>query len=162
MRFVLYRKVEVCWVWARQSRKGKARLGWARLGWARQSRRRTAVHGGACPGCVGLVMAVMAVCVSVSHGGYRPGVAVADRLGAASQGLARIGSHGSASRVKAMRCTVRLGAAVSDGQRIAMVGSGSVRLGAVRLGSLGKFRSVADRRGCGMDRRSKAVMEVMG
>ena len=88
--------------------------------------------------------------------------AVADRLGAASQGLARIGSHGSASRVKARRCAVRPGAAVSDGQRIAMVGSGSVRLGAVRLGSLGKFRTVADCRGCGMDRRSKAVMEVMG
>lgn len=67
----------------------------------------------------------------------RIGWAVADRLGAASQGLALFGSHGSASRVKAMRCTVRLGAAVSDGQRIAMVGSGSVRLGAVRLGSLG-------------------------
>ena len=78
------------------------------------------------------------------------------------RGSVPFGSHGSASRVKARRCAVRLGAAVSDGQRIAMVGSGSVRLGAVRLGSLGKFRTVADCRGCGMDRRSKAVMEAMG
>ena len=63
--------------------------------------------------------------------------AVVDSRAEACNVMVTLGSHGSASRVKAMRCTVRLGAAVSDGQRIAMVGSGSVRLGAVRLGSLG-------------------------
>lgn len=103
---------------------------------------------GACYGSIGMIR----------FGAYRRcmarlgslGTARADRFVIAGQsriGLAQqvkdwrgsvpFGSHGSASRVKAMRCTVRLGAAVSDGQRIAMVGSGSVRLGAVRLGSLG-------------------------
>ena len=103
----------------------------SRLGWA-----------GRGTDALGLAVKDRPVAFLYRFGPARIGWARQSRIGLAQQvkdwrGSVLFGSHGSASRVKAMRCTVRLGAAVSDGQRIAMVGSGSVRLGAVRLGSLG-------------------------